>query len=165
MTSTAPSAGPSPATASPAAASSSASGKCGVCGKDCSTRCSACARSGAEWMYYCSTAHQQLVFEEDSLWPWAALRFVTWNVHDCRYELSRLSNSSSDELLATSHRWDQGPFGLLVTNLRHGWPGLLDKSTAPWFDELRSKLVVHFATTAAHRGGELSDSDHVRWND
>jgi len=44
---------PSPAT--------QATGKCVVCGKDTVTRCSACAKNGTDWMFFCSTEHQKLV--------------------------------------------------------------------------------------------------------
>ncbi|GAA5904342.1 zinc finger MYND domain-containing protein [Sporobolomyces salmoneus] len=38
------------------------SGDCVVCGKRCWTRCSACGANGTEWMYFCSTEHQTLIW-------------------------------------------------------------------------------------------------------
>jgi len=43
------------------AATTQATGECVVCGKETVTRCSACAKSGTEWMFFCSTEHQKLV--------------------------------------------------------------------------------------------------------
>ncbi|GAA5824673.1 hypothetical protein JCM5353_000799 [Sporobolomyces roseus] len=37
-------------------------GECVVCGKESSTRCSKCAKGGVEWMYFCSTEHQKLIW-------------------------------------------------------------------------------------------------------
>ncbi|GAA5884104.1 hypothetical protein JCM16303_005919 [Sporobolomyces ruberrimus] len=42
--------------------SSSTSGDCAVCGNSCTTRCSACATNGCDWMFFCSTEHQKLVW-------------------------------------------------------------------------------------------------------
>ncbi|GAA5904687.1 uncharacterized protein JCM6883_003870 [Sporobolomyces salmoneus] len=41
---------------------SSQIGQCVVCGKDCSTRCSACAAHELDWMFFCSTEHQKLIW-------------------------------------------------------------------------------------------------------
>ncbi|GAA5904431.1 zinc finger MYND domain-containing protein [Sporobolomyces salmoneus] len=41
---------------------SDSSGDCVVCGKRCWTRCAACGANGTEWMYFCSTDHQRLVW-------------------------------------------------------------------------------------------------------
>ena len=43
------------------AATTQATGECVVCGKETVTRCSACAKNGTEWMFFCSTEHQKLV--------------------------------------------------------------------------------------------------------
>ena len=37
------------------------SGRCVVCGKSASSRCSACASNGTQWMYFCGKDHQMLV--------------------------------------------------------------------------------------------------------
>lgn len=37
------------------------SGRCVVCGKSTSSRCSACASNGTQWMYFCGKDHQMLV--------------------------------------------------------------------------------------------------------
>ncbi|GAA5856877.1 hypothetical protein JCM5353_003200 [Sporobolomyces roseus] len=43
-------------------------GQCVVCGKETATRCSACAKNGTEWMFFCSIEHQKLI--------WKVHRFV-----------------------------------------------------------------------------------------
>ncbi|GAA5986170.1 hypothetical protein JCM5350_006526 [Sporobolomyces pararoseus] len=37
-------------------------GECVVCGKSCSTRCGECSKHGTDWMFFCSTEHQRLVW-------------------------------------------------------------------------------------------------------
>ncbi|GAA5823027.1 hypothetical protein JCM5353_007861 [Sporobolomyces roseus] len=39
-----------------------APGKCVVCGKDSSTRCSACSEQGCDWIYFCSKEHQRFIW-------------------------------------------------------------------------------------------------------
>ncbi|GAA5964532.1 hypothetical protein JCM3765_005224 [Sporobolomyces pararoseus] len=42
--------------------SKSDSGECVVCGKESVTRCSACAKNGTPWMYFCGREHQKLIW-------------------------------------------------------------------------------------------------------
>ncbi|GAA5904699.1 zinc finger MYND domain-containing protein [Sporobolomyces salmoneus] len=42
--------------------SSTHKGSCVVCGKECNTRCSACAAHGTDWMFFCSKDHQKLIW-------------------------------------------------------------------------------------------------------
>ncbi|GAA5977663.1 hypothetical protein JCM5350_002311 [Sporobolomyces pararoseus] len=36
-------------------------GQCVVCGKECHTRCGACASKGLDWMFFCGQQHQKLI--------------------------------------------------------------------------------------------------------
>ncbi|GAA5841971.1 hypothetical protein JCM5353_003634, partial [Sporobolomyces roseus] len=42
--------------------STSPLGDCVVCGTKTATRCSSCSAHGTDWMYFCSTEHQKLVW-------------------------------------------------------------------------------------------------------
>ncbi|GAA5839619.1 hypothetical protein JCM5353_006590 [Sporobolomyces roseus] len=54
-------------------------GECVVCGKESLTRCSSCAKGGVEWMFFCSTEHQKLIWSLHKrvcgdLFKWPALK-------------------------------------------------------------------------------------------
>ncbi|GAA5884132.1 hypothetical protein JCM16303_005931 [Sporobolomyces ruberrimus] len=52
-----------PTTSNPSGSTaSSTSGECVVCGKSRTTRCSACASNGCNWIFLCSTEHQKLIW-------------------------------------------------------------------------------------------------------
>ncbi|GAA5827496.1 hypothetical protein JCM5353_002738 [Sporobolomyces roseus] len=65
-------------------------GKCVVCGKIASSRCSQCLKFGTDWMYFCSADHQK----------------ITWGMHrrvcgknSKTFEWPLLSDSEADDLI------------------------------------------------------------------
>ncbi|GAA5985882.1 hypothetical protein JCM5350_006847 [Sporobolomyces pararoseus] len=87
-------------TTSPQPPSAKTEGECVVCGKICSTRCSSCAQNGLDWMYFCSTEHQRLIWfahkricgVNSNPFQWPLLdeeeRADCWKFKDVEYENS-----------------------------------------------------------------------------